>query len=139
MSKGIQSAEDIREDLECPVCQVIPKSVPIYQCKAGHIHCKECHPRLQNCPVCMNILIKLIHKIWSSEDVPEKFARATFVMLFKDKGSSDDPTKYRCLVILNHAYKGLSQSLLERINKGTEHYLSEWQTGFRATRAWLSR
>ena len=52
MAKGIQSAEDIREDLECPVCQVIPKSVPIYQCKAGHIHCKECHPRLQNCPVC---------------------------------------------------------------------------------------
>ena len=50
--KGIQSSEDLREDLECPVCFVIPKSGPIYQCEAGHIHCKSCHPQLHECPVC---------------------------------------------------------------------------------------
>ena len=50
--KGIQSSEELREDLECPVCFVIPKSGPIYQCEAGHIHCKSCHPQLHECPVC---------------------------------------------------------------------------------------
>ena len=51
-SAGIKSSEDIREDLECPVCFKIPRTTPIYQCEQGHIHCKTCHPRLQNCPVC---------------------------------------------------------------------------------------
>ena len=49
---GIKSSEDIREDLECPVCFKIPRTTPIYQCEQGHIHCKTCHPRLRDCPVC---------------------------------------------------------------------------------------
>ena len=55
-------------------------------------------------------------------------------MLYKGKGSSDDPTKYRCLAMLNHAYKALSQCLLVRIEKETQSYLSEWQAGFRSKR-----
>ena len=50
--KGIQSTEDLREDLECPVCLAIPKSGHIYQCDSGHIHCEKCHPALRECPVC---------------------------------------------------------------------------------------
>ena len=88
----------------------------------------------QNCPVCMQILILLIKKIWSTEEVPADFVQATFVMLFKNKGSKDDPTKYRCLAMLNHAYKALSQCLLARIQAETNQYLSEWQAGFRAKR-----
>ena len=49
---GVKSLEDIREDLECPVCLKTPRTTPIYQCEQGHIHCKTCHPRLPNCPVC---------------------------------------------------------------------------------------
>ena len=49
---GIKSSEDIREDLECPICFKIPRTTPIYQCEQGHIHCKTCHPRLRDCPVC---------------------------------------------------------------------------------------
>ena len=33
----------------------------------------------QNCPVCADVLTKLIQKIWSSEEVPEEFVQATFV------------------------------------------------------------
>ena len=51
-SSGIQTSEDMREDLECPVCLKIPRSTPIYQCDKGHIHCKICHPRLNRCPIC---------------------------------------------------------------------------------------
>ena len=42
-------------------------------------------------------------KIWKEEDVPIKFARAIFVMIYKNKGSSNDPTKYRCIGLLSHA------------------------------------
>ena len=48
----ISSTEDLREELECPVCYKIPTTTPIYQCDQGHIHCKTCHPKLQFCPIC---------------------------------------------------------------------------------------
>ena len=49
----VKSLEDIREDLECPVCLKTPRTTPIYQCEQGHIHCNTCHPRLKKkCPVC---------------------------------------------------------------------------------------
>ena len=50
--KGIQSCEDLREDLECPVCLSIPKKGPIFQCESGHIHCEACHSGLRECPIC---------------------------------------------------------------------------------------
>ena len=88
----------------------------------------------KSCPTCMNLLLKLLFKIWCSEEVPAEFARATFVMMLHKKGSSDDPSMYRCLAMLNHAYKALSQCLLARIEKETKSYLSEWQAGFRSKR-----
>ena len=33
-----QSLEDLQEDLKCPVCLKIPRSIPIYQCMSGHIY-----------------------------------------------------------------------------------------------------
>ena len=33
-------------------CFKIPRTTPIYQCEQGHIHCKKCHPRLRDCPIC---------------------------------------------------------------------------------------
>ena len=47
-----QSLEDLQEDLKCPVCWKMPRSIPVYQCMSGHIFCKECKPRLKTCPVC---------------------------------------------------------------------------------------
>ena len=40
--------------LECPVCLQTIESVPIFQCCNGHIVCKDCLQRLDNCPVCRN-------------------------------------------------------------------------------------
>ena len=39
-------------NLECPVCWSVPRSVPIYQCGNGHLLCKDCKPRLRECPIC---------------------------------------------------------------------------------------
>ena len=84
--------------------------------------------------VCKRLLKALLKKIWVEEDVPVEFARATFVMLFKHKGSKDDQTKYRCIGLLGHAYKVLNNCLLQRLEQETGKYLSDWQAGFRKQR-----
>ena len=55
-------------------------------------------------------------------------------MVYKKKGSRDDPDKYRALGLLNHAYKILSVCLLNRMVSETDWFLSEWQAGFRSGR-----
>ena len=86
------------------------------------------------CPVCQQLLVELIQAIWSDEVVPTDFAKAKFIMLFKNKGSSDDPSKYRCLGLLNHSYKALSQCMQARLEKETAGFLPDWQAGFRKLR-----
>ena len=44
-----KSFEDL---LECPVCFQTIDSAPIYQCLNGHVVCKDCHSKLDNCPIC---------------------------------------------------------------------------------------
>ena len=46
--------EYIRDLLECPVCMETIKSVPVYQCNNGHVICKDCIKKLNNCPICRN-------------------------------------------------------------------------------------
>ena len=49
-SEGVKkSFEDL---FECPVCFHSIDSVPIDQCQNGHIVCKDCYPKLENCPIC---------------------------------------------------------------------------------------
>ena len=88
----------------------------------------------QQCPICKKLLIKLLQQIWDEETVPTDFGEAKFVMLFKSKGSADDPTKYRCLGLLNHCYKVLSQCMLARLQKETSDFLPDWQAGFQQKR-----
>ena len=86
------------------------------------------------CPVCQQLLIELLQSIWRDEVVPTDFAKAKFVMLYKNKGSSDDPSKYRCLGLLNHSYKTLSQCMQARLESETIGFLPDWQAGFRKLR-----
>ena len=51
--------ETLISNLECPVCLDVPKIGPIYQCRNGHLLCRECHPKLKNCPLCLIPLEKL--------------------------------------------------------------------------------
>jgi len=53
------SMESLKTHLECPVCLNVPKVGPIYQCRNGHLLCKECHPRMKCCPLCQIPLEKL--------------------------------------------------------------------------------
>ena len=51
-----QNSTDVflRDLLECPVCMETIKSVPVYQCTNGHVMCKDCIEKLNNCPICRN-------------------------------------------------------------------------------------
>ena len=57
-SNANQNPSDIegylRDLLECPVCMETIKSVPVYQCANGHVLCKDCIEKLNNCPICRN-------------------------------------------------------------------------------------
>ena len=50
--------EEIKDLLECPICLETIDSVPIYQCRNGHVVCKNCHPKLKTCPICRVDIIK---------------------------------------------------------------------------------
>ena len=69
--------------------------------------------------------MQLLQAIWQDEEVPHEFAQTNFVMMFKKKGTADDPSKYRCVGMLNHNFKTLSQCLLTRLEKETHGFLSD--------------
>jgi hypothetical protein len=45
---------EMEEVVQCPVCHVIPRAGPIYQCVNGHLICKDCEEKVTGglCPVC---------------------------------------------------------------------------------------
>lgn len=43
---------EIESVVECPVCYVIPRQLPIPCCPAGHILCQTCRARVLHCPTC---------------------------------------------------------------------------------------
>ena len=40
--------------LDCPVCLEKIESKHIFQCNNGHVICKNCIPKLEQCPICRN-------------------------------------------------------------------------------------
>ena len=89
---------------------------------------------IKYCPAIQDELFQFLNFIWTHESVPVNLAQAEFKMLFKGKGSPDDPSKYRCIGLLNHAYKLLAHIILARLLLPSEGYLQDWQAGFRANR-----
>ena len=51
--------EDLKAELECPICLIIPRRGPIYQCVNGHIICKECQEKVDTCPVCRDDMFEI--------------------------------------------------------------------------------
>ena len=85
-------------------------------------------------PTCRAELYGLIRQIWKEESVPEDMVRGTFVMIYKNKGSHNDCSKYRMICLLPTAYKMLSTLLLRRMRAECEGFLDDDQAGFRRGR-----
>ena len=88
----------------------------------------------QGSAVAKERLFLFLRKIWKKEEVPVELSVGVFIMIFKNKGSSEDYSKYRCIGLLCHAYKIMSVILLQRLIKECSGYFSDWQAGFRQKR-----
>ena len=64
--------------------------------------------------------------LWHKEDVPENLSLCRFIMLYKNKGSKDDYTKYRVIGILNYTYnlKSCLQSCYVGSSRNAQHSLA---------------
>ena len=80
------------------------------------------------------LLHSLLERVWREETVPEALGVAVFKMIYKRKGSPNNPAKYRCIGLLNAAYKVLSAVMLVRLTRETDGFLQDWQAGFRQQR-----
>ena len=63
--------------------------------------------------------------VWDNEILPSNMAVPRFVMLYKNKGSTNDPSKYRCIGLLNHNYKLLTNIILARLLNCSEAFLKD--------------
>ena len=52
--KSSEFKKYVKDLLQCPVCIDSIKTTPIHQCANGHVICKDCIPKLNNCPICRN-------------------------------------------------------------------------------------
>ena len=77
-----------------------------------------------NCEAPARELYRILSMIWKHKYGPSELVHAAFVLLFKNKGNINDPTKYRCIGLLPHAYKILSLVLIERIMTECSKFLS---------------
>ena len=77
------------------------------------------------CPEIKNELFHFISYLWDEEVVPQDLVTVNFRMLYKKKDSRDDPSRYRCIALLNHAYKALSLILLGRMIGISDSFLQD--------------
>ena len=44
--------KEMEEELECPVCLEVCQPGPIFKCSEDHLVCKDCKPKMTECPMC---------------------------------------------------------------------------------------
>jgi len=79
-------------------------------------------------------LWKVIHKVWTTEQMPKEWKTAVICPIHK-KGSKQDCNNYCGIALLNVAYKIFSNCLLTRIKTKAEQIIGNYQGGFRPVRS----
>ena len=79
----------------------------------------------QNSAVARELLFDFLQKVWNKEAVPANLAMCIFILMYKNKGSPDDLTKYRALGLLNHTYKIMTVVLLSRLVEECADFFSD--------------
>ena len=73
--------------------------------------------------------------IWREEHVPARMAEGVAIMIFKNKGSSNDTSQYRAIMLLQVTWKVLSSYLLKRVMADVKDYLPKTQTAYQAKKS----
>ena len=46
--------EDMKKEIECPICLEVPREGPVFSCPNGHLVCKNC--KGESCPTCREVM-----------------------------------------------------------------------------------
>ena len=69
------------------------------------------------------LLLELYNHSWSAGTIPQSWAEAIVVSIYKGKGADTDPTNYRPISLLNTIYKIYAAMLQSRLSAQVEHRL----------------
>lgn len=83
-------------------------------------------------------LVRVIHDIWESKEVPDSWRNAIIVPLHK-KSSTTVPSNYRGISLLRVTYKLLERLVLERLSTSREQRARDEQAGFRPGRSTIDQ
>ena len=78
-------------------------------------------------------LFRITKLIWNTEVVPAEMLTGIFIMLYK-KNSRDDYGNYRCICLLCHCYKLLSEIIARLLHIELADIFPDSQAGFRPAR-----
>ena len=78
-------------------------------------------------------ILKIINKWWNEEEIPEEQLRARIVLIFKNKGNSNDIDNYRPIALTNSMYKIFTAIIQKRLCAQMDEHLQKTQYGFRKT------
>ena len=79
-----------------------------------------------------NLLLDLYNHSWEHGTIPQEWAEAIVVSIYKGKGDDTDPSNYRPIALLNTVYKIYATMLQRRLAGKIESRLRPTQYGFRA-------
>ena len=65
----------IEEIVKCPICQLIPRKIPITCCAKGHIICQDCRESIIRCPRLMTMMriMKRRPKMTQRDQIPDYY------------------------------------------------------------------
>ena len=86
-------------------------------------------------PEAASLLYDAVTCFWTTREMPSKLTEATLVVIFKNKGSAADPTKYRTLCLQSQVANVAEALITERLLRRYEALRNETQFGFRPGRS----
>lgn len=72
--------------------------------------------------------------VWDNETLLVNLVVVKLTTLFNHIGSSDDPSRYICIRLLNHSYNNFWVIILNRMLNSLEDFLQDLQEEFRTER-----
>ena len=134
----LQNLRDISKNITIndnpPTLEEIQKQIELLKNNKAN---NDIHPELLkicNEPVTHEIIHHILSNLWENLDVPDSWGNSRLKTIWKNKGSKNDPSKYRGLSIGSTICKLVINIILERLRSWYEAQVSDEQIGFRKDR-----
>ena len=79
----------------------------------------------------LRLVLVTLNEWWNSEKVPAEQLRSRIVLIFKNKGSSNNIDNYRPISLTNSIHKIFAAIIQKRLSDQIDPYLQKTQFGFR--------